>query len=295
MYHIDARKLALQLYSHLQSLRKVARLVGISHSSIQRWAQRLERKPYSHRGKPKYDTLVSIVKLAIASDPFVSIRKLQRQVKETCDVRLSTELVRVALKRLGFSKKKARHVCRPSHLPARTAAFLEMREMYKAQGRVFVSIDETSFGRNGLNAWGYAPVGERLYVSSNAPRTATVSYVVCVDESGIVGRKMVPGSFNRDRFLEFLRGLTLSRGSVVLLDNVSFHHSKEVLQWFQEHDLDVLHTPPYSPWFNPIEMCFSIIKRFYYQSACIEEAFKQLKPHHCRRFFQRSLTATEAF
>jgi transposase len=139
MYHIDARKLALQLYSHLQSLRKVARLIGISHSSIQRWAQRLERKPYSQRCKPKYDTLVSIVKLAIASDPFVSIRTLQRQVKETCDVRLSTELVRVALKRLGFSKKKARHVCRPSHLPARTAAFLKMREMYKSQGRAFVS------------------------------------------------------------------------------------------------------------------------------------------------------------
>ena len=296
MYHLDARKVALRLYSRLQSFRKTAKLLGVSHSSVQRWAHRVERKPYAQRCKPKYDALVDVVKLAIASDPFVSIRKLRRRVKEACDVSLSTELVRIALKRMGFSKKKARHVCRPAHLPSRTATFLEMRAQFRSQGRKFVSIDETSFGRNGLNTRGYARVGERLYVASNGPRMSTVSAVVCVDENGVVGRKTVPGSFNRVRFLEFLQSLSpLTPGTVVLLDIVSFHHSKEVHDWFRERELTVLHTPPYSPWFNPIELCFSIIKRRYYQTACIEDAFSELTPHHCRQFFERSISATAAF
>jgi transposase len=170
-----------------------------------------------------------------------------------------------------------------------------LRALYLSQGRMFVSIDETSFGRNGLNTKGYSPIGQKLYVPRKTAYTKTTSAVVCVSNNGIVGRKLVSGSFNRVLFLEFLQSLHLDVGTVVLLDNVSFHHSKEVVQWFANAGLITLYTPPYSPWYNPIELCFSIIKRRYYQSTCIEDAFSSLTTEHCQRFFRKSLATTSAF
>jgi transposase len=71
----------------------------------------------------------------------------------------------------------------------------------------------------------------------------------------------VEGSFNKERFLNFLKDLSLlPPGTVILLDNVSFHHSLVVKDIAKQHSLVLLYTPPYSPCFNPIEGVFSIIR-----------------------------------
>uniref|UniRef100_A0A1A8BRY8 DDE superfamily endonuclease n=1 Tax=Nothobranchius kadleci TaxID=1051664 RepID=A0A1A8BRY8_NOTKA len=45
---------------------------------------------------------------------------------------------------------------------------------------------------------------------------------------------------------------------VVVWDNVSFHHSAVVRQWFAAHDRMLMEfLPPYTPFLNPIEEFFS--------------------------------------
>jgi hypothetical protein len=63
---------------------------------------------------------------------------------------VSCGLIRVALERLGYSRKKARF-CGPK-LPntqheRKTREFIQARKEFVEQERKFVSIDETSFGR----------------------------------------------------------------------------------------------------------------------------------------------------
>lgn len=65
-------------------------------------------------------------------------------------------------------------------------------------------------------------------------------------------------------------------------------HSKSVVEFANEQKLILLFTPPYSPWYNPIEFCFSIIKRHWYQHQDIEQAFQALTPGHCQAFFNKS-------
>ena len=295
MYQIDVRKIAIRMYAILSSLRKTAKLLGVSHSSIHRWLSHLHRRPYARRPSPKADVVVDVLSTAVVVNPFVSLRKLRKLIKETVGVEVSLELLRTVIRHLGYSKKKAHHVGRPKHLPERTSEFLRQRSLFLSQHRSFVAIDETSFGRNGLCTSGYSRVGERLYVSRRTVNMQTMSACVCVNEHGIVARKLVKGAFNKTSFREFLESFRLAPGTVVLMDNVRFHHCKETLEWLHSRGIVVLFTPPYSPWFNPIELCFSIVKRKYYETEDVEEAFNALTALHCQAFFRKCLSCNEAF
>jgi transposase len=173
-------------------------------------------------------------------------------------------------------------------------AFLRAREQFIAQNRNIVSVDETSFGRNSYDhVMGYAPKGQPLYVAKRRARETTTSVAACVSASGLVAmHTLVGASFNTDMFLCFLQSLDLPSGSVVLLDNVRFHHALRIKNFAAERGLELLYVPPYSPWFNPIEFCFSVVKKAYARVQDIREAFASLLPSHCHAFFRKSLGAS---
>lgn len=137
---------------------------------------------------------------------------------------------------------------------------------------------------------GYSPVGKQLRVKRSLPRMTTMSSIVVASCEEVIQRVDRNGSFNTISFCSFLESLNVSRGTVVLLDNVSFHHSKAAKAIAESKGLVLLFTPPYSPWFNPIEGIFSIVKREYYKDGSIERAFKTVNRAHCQAFFQKSLT-----
>ena len=117
----------------------------------------------------------------------------------------------------------------------------------------------------------------------------TTSVIAVASQSGIIARRSRHGSFNTQRLLEFLETLHLAAGTVFLLDNVSFHHAKEVKALACQRGWTLLYTPPYSPWFNPIEGMFSIVKRAFYKNGSIDHAFSRLTQSHACAFFGQSL------
>ena len=151
--------------------------------------------------------------------------------------------------------------CPPS-LDTLTKEFLEKRNSLKH--RQFFSLDETSFGRNGFQSRGYALKGTKLFVKKKLPRMTSISVCACASSSKWIG----------------------------YLDNIKFHHSKEVINYLKSIDVVPLFTPPYSPWFNPIEGCFSIVKRSFSDHQDVDLAFHYLKPHHFEAFFKKSLEST---
>ena len=52
----------------------------------------------------------------------------------------------------------------------------------------------------------------------------------------------------------------LSRGDIVIMDNLPAHKVAGVKQAIERAGADLLYLPPYSPDFNPIEMAFSKLK-----------------------------------
>ena len=175
MYPIDRRKLALHIHSLLNSLRKTAILLQVSHSTISRWLKNQARKKYTKSKKTIYKSDLIIESIRTAIYPFISITKLTLLLQQTSNVLVSKELVRIAISKLGLSKKKARFYGEPNNLKEKTEIFLEQRDKYIKQNRRFLSIDETSFGRNGINTFGYSRIGRPLYIKKKQPRVTTTS------------------------------------------------------------------------------------------------------------------------
>jgi len=297
MYPIDRRLVAAHVYSLLASLRKTAMVLMVGHTTIARWLKTPNKQQYTRRTNKVYksDVIVGFLKTVIQCDPFVSLKLLQEKIKVCLGVSVSKELVRTAIARLGLTKKKARFYGKSQNQEARTREFLQKRQQFQEQNRMFVSIDETSFGRNGIEIKGYAPRGVKLHIQRIPERTVTTSAVCCVSNDGIISYATKQGSYNTDSFVSFIESLNLQEKTVVLMDNVSFHKSRKVSHVFQERNVEVLFTPPYSPWFNPIELCFSIVKRDYYKNGSISKAFETLSSQHCIAFFDKSLNCYGAF
>ena len=291
MFSLDIRKVALRAYNILGSLRKAAFLCGVSHMSVSRWTKNLDRKHYTFKNPSslKSNKVVQSIKCAIECDPFTSAIQLQTLILKSLEIKVSRELVRVAIKRLGFTKKKARFYGVSNGLEEQTLSFIKQRNDFLAENRVFVAIDETAFGRNGPITRGYAPSGNPLFVRKKFPRITTKSLLACVSQNGIISKQLVQGPINSKFFAKFLENLNVDKETVVILDNAKIHHCKIVKDVAIQKNITLLFTPPYSPWFNPIELCFSIIKRHYYKSQKIDDAIDSLKTHHSLAFFKKSL------
>ena len=288
MYSIDVRKIACRLYTKYNSLRKVSLILEISHSTISRWLKNIERKQYFRKPKLCTDFLVDLLKTTIIINPFISIRQLLDKVKTTCNINVSRELIRTAIAKLGFTKKNARFFSHPKNLHEKTSIFLQLRKQFCDENRPFYSIDETSFGRNTKTVRGYSLKGKLLRIQKSQPRMTTVSSLVIMSQHEIIKHKEIQGSYNKLLFIDFLKDLDLPSNSVILLDNVKFHHSLDVKELAKSKHWTLLYTPPYSPWFNPIEGIFSIVKRAFYSSYDIQKSFETVTQKHCNSFFNYS-------
>lgn len=152
MYPLDRRQLALHIYPLINSLRKVGFLLQVSHTTISRWLVNPFKKQYERNVVPKSKIIVESLKACLQVDPFISLQKLQGKVYDLFGFKVSKELLRIVIKKEGFTKKKARFFSKPNNLEEKTKAFLLLRDYYKNQNRLFVSLDETSFGRNTKSA-----------------------------------------------------------------------------------------------------------------------------------------------
>jgi transposase len=133
-----------------------------------------------------------------------------------------------------------------------------------------VSLDEASFDTHMVRKYGWSRVGEKCLVipENGRKRRERHSLMMAVSSGEVVAWQLVEGSFNKLRFLSFLETHLLPAMAVrphltrLLMDNVAFHHSKEVRALLDEHDLPdpIIFNPPYHPDTNPVEMVFSVLK-----------------------------------
>lgn len=293
MHALDRRALARHIYNTAGSLRKAAVLLKVSHTTIRRWLQCPDRKRYDstrRQARSKAARTTDLIRKLISENPFISCAELCRRVRQDLDVTISASLASTVVRRCGYSHKKARYYGKAVRSAELETAFLHRRDELLRARRTFFSVDETAFGRHGKPTRGYAPKGQPLFVHSNIARLRTQSALACVSSDGQHQWTTRPGSYNTDTFVQAMSSFVLPRGAVVLLDNVSFHHSRQVMNLAVERGWELLFVPPYSPWFNPVEGCFSVVKRAFVRSGSIHGAFGSLRPNLVMAFFQKSMS-----
>jgi transposase len=154
-------------------------------------------------------------------------------------------------------------VRKPEDYEARVRDFQREIIEHKRKGRPIVFVDETGFDERASPLKGYAKKGSRLYISSTSGSWTRVSVAAAISEDGAVMTTLRNGSFSSTSFSKFLGDLNLPQGTVVLMDNVAFHKSRTVQHVIDYKGWSSVFTPPYSPWFNPIENVFGIVQNHF--------------------------------
>ena len=119
-----------------------------------------------------------------------------------------------------------------------------------------------------------------------------------------VAKRLIKGAANTKEFLNFIKEDLLPacrKSYIFILDNVRFHHNKEVCKAIYDKGHEIIYTPPYSPDHDPIERVFSMIKNKVKKARCrsfdcinetINDVCKELDSFE--KIFEYSLTGKES-
>ena len=277
MYSTDFKEACLRIYAKLSSFRKVAALIGSSPSSICRWYN-THSHIHSQRKIPpsilSNSLVLDAVKTHVQSHPFTTCHDVRTIIQNILGHRISYELARLAVRKLGFTRKRPRFYPNPQHLQQATNAFNAQKA--ELSGSRFVYVDETGFSSNVRPTCGYSHRGTRLhirYLPTATEKKHTSVVAVADSQTGTVTTHSIMGHYTSVLFVNFLSHLTFPSGTVFVMDNVRFHHSNVVKELFTRRGWIQLFSPPYSPWCNPIERIFSLVKASYRRNRDISAAF----------------------
>jgi len=130
-----------------------------------------------------------------------------------------------------------------------------------------VFIDETSayIGQSCEYGWGSSK--ERVYDTRPKGKKERVSLIAAITPNGVMAEQalVIPDTVNKNAFLAFLETTllpTLTRGSVLVMDNWTVHHGDDVSELVEAYGCELLYLPTYSPDLNPIEHLFAKLKLF---------------------------------
>lgn len=149
-------------------------------------------------------------------------------------------------------------------------------------------LDETWLKTNMAKTTGWAPRGQRLVDHAPFGHWRTQTFVAALRHNRLDAPWVIDGTMNRvtfDTYVETQLAPTLSKGDVVILDNLSSHKSARAAAALRDVGAWFLFLPPYSPDLNPIEMAFSKLKTLIRKAAARNyEALWNAVGHVCNLF-----------
>lgn len=116
--------------------------------------------------------------------------------------------------------------------------------------------------------------------------------------SGLVAQKAYDKPMNAATFEEWVEKClvpTLSKGDIVVMDNLSSHKGPRVEQLIKAAGAQLRYLPPYSPDMNPIEKAYSKLKAFLRKIAertvaglitALDACAEIFNPNECTNYFK---------
>jgi transposase len=306
--------------SALMPVRMLARYFCISVQSIYRWA-----RPYLvnagilppppppsspapvRRGRKQKLTAAAQQQIVrtVKTSKTINWSRLHLMLERKFHVRVHRSTVYRLLAQHQLTYKKA-------HFRGKRPDAVKMRTFKAAIDAVpassLISLDEASFDTHMTPLYGWSTKGTKCIFYPRHSKRARKRYslLLAICNERVLAWQLVVGAYNKQLFLSFLRerlfpGLVDAPAARhLLMDNVAFHHSKEVVALLREHDLPPpIFNPPYHPDTNPVEMAFSMMKRRarLVQPSSLQEVeqvvrdsiAQDLHPEFLRRVFTHAL------
>lgn len=167
-----------------------------------------------------------------------------------------------------------------------------------------VFLDEVSMDNRGLlRRKGYGIVGEKLIYRGEYIRRPRLSFLCFLGQTGILDTYKTIGTFTRLKFFECCKEFALGgscqtypgRCSVWILDGAKIHCHPSIIRYLRSIGILPIFLPPYTPFFNPIEVIFGIIKSHLKRTFAgnttdmelkVNEELTRMKNFSCTKIFK---------
>ena len=178
------------------------------------------------------------------------------------------------------------------------ATWRQMQQGLDPTKRVF--LDESGVKTNMARRHGRSKKGKRLVASIPHGHWKSRTFIAGLRAERIEAPWGLDRAMNGPAFLISLREVlapTLSKGDVVIMDNLSTHKVAGVKEAIEATAAKRLYLPPYSPDLNPIEMMFAKLKAFLRKAAKptvddlgkpIANSLHQVTPNECTNYFKKA-------
>ena len=126
-----------------------------------------------------------------------------------------------------------------------------------------IFLDESGADLGLTRLCGRAAPGQRVVEATPGYSGPHYTVVAALGWQGVTAPWIFEGAMNGLTFEVYVRTQllpTLRRGAIVVMDNLSAHTGETIRQMIEEKGARLQFLPPYSPDFNPIELCWSKVK-----------------------------------
>ena len=145
-----------------------------------------------------------------------------------------------------------------------------VREISEFDATQLVFCDETTANeRVGDRRRVWAPKGQKRVNTLPFSKGEKYSILPALTIDGFLCYEILQGSFTSAMFFYFVRDILLPQcnpfpasRSVIVMDNAQVHRHSIIRDMIEEAGCKLVMLPPYSPDYNPIEMAFSIMKKW---------------------------------
>jgi transposase len=300
MYSLDTRKIIIKLYDKLKSLRTVQKLTGISKSTIFRWKHNLCSNILLSNKDKITPIIIDTIEVISSTNPFYTINDIHITIKNKLNINCSYQLIRSVIKNklnLSYKKNKFRNYINLQVLKDKIFTFKNNFKTLFKNNKFIACIDEVGFNSSINPLFSWSVKGKKNYILNKLDTKNRInkSVCACITSNGNNKYKIQNTPFNKTSFVDFLKTLDLPKNTIILLDNVSFHHSKEVINYIKSKMWNLLFIPPYSPNFNPIENIFSYVKSYYRKNKNINHSFSKLTSETIINTINHMITNLDTF
>lgn len=264
---------AVKYYKKCKNLRKTCEIYECKKSTLQRWVKRynngtgLNRKIDKREKRIVTDDIIKFIKEQVRKEPTIILTQLKKLIKNKFKVDLTKMTIYRVINNNNITRKKLRK----RYYPQKKDEKKDLEEYYskikKINKRKIISIDETSIYLNMTLGYGRSKKGYRVYKKTSIYPFKKYNMLCAIRYGKIVEYEIykdIKGGIGKGELCSFIDKYINKKykGNTLLLDNASFHRSKEVKDKIESTGNKFLYTVPYHPETNPIEEFFNQFKHY---------------------------------
>lgn len=299
-YSVDFRRLAfIKLQKSNGQIRKTAKLLEISPSTVSRWARQSNwytSNPPAR--KRKSDSLNGVLQQFYAHQENcgTSLAMFHQMMKkyDNDGTYASLSTFRRRLKQARYSRKRLSTKVLGKVSDAAILEYERRRLAVTSDGPLVVSVDECNFSEKVQPLFGYSPIGQKCRLRNKKGGWTSYSLILCIASNGTKYHTILKGSVKRVDFARIVLDMPFPKGTVILMDNCTIHNGID--DTFKAKGFTPLFLSPYSPQFQPVELAFSKVKGHFRQlwpwtdgvTDAIEKSVNTLIGQDNRNFFKHA-------